>query len=148
MLPQGPCWRCRQRHLDCYRLQLPTHPRLAEGSLAPHPERPYRGHQLPIASQIGFSTDDQKSALGKAALRRLFFVIANRSRTYPLRKSDDMKIMQVQESIVDELRDHRVAVGGARGLCEHERSTRGASGDMQVQESIMDELRDHRVAVG
>ena len=46
-----------------------------------------------------------------------------------MRKSDDMKIMQVQESIMDELRDHRVAVGGAGGLCEHERSTRGACGN-------------------
>src|SRR5262244_1320126 len=47
LLPQGPCRRCRQRHPDCRRPQLPTHPRLAEEALAfnlprsvDHPNRP------------------------------------------------------------------------------------------------------------
>lgn len=58
LLPQRPRRRCRQRHPLSGRPQLPPHPRLAEGSLAPVPDHPHRRRQRPLTTQIGFLTDD------------------------------------------------------------------------------------------
>ena len=56
--PQRPRRRCRQRHPYRCRLQLPTHPRMAEGSLAPNPDRNIARLHHSISAQSGLLTDD------------------------------------------------------------------------------------------
>ena len=58
LLPQGPCRRCRQRHPDRRRPQLPTHPRLAEEPLALNLPRSVDRPNRPTNLQSGLLTTD------------------------------------------------------------------------------------------
>ena len=58
LLSQRTCRRCRQRHPHRSRLQLPTHPRMAENAFAPHPGTPDRLVRYQPATQSRFLTDD------------------------------------------------------------------------------------------
>jgi hypothetical protein len=57
---KGRAGRCCQRHPLRCRLQLPSHPRLAERFLAPRPDRTQRRNQRSVSPQISFLTDDYK----------------------------------------------------------------------------------------
>lgn len=57
-------WRRRQRHPLRRRAQLPTYPRLAEGSFAPNPDHDPVSMDQPISAHSGFLTDDQLFNLG------------------------------------------------------------------------------------
>ena len=56
LLPQGPCRRCRQRNPHRRRLQLPTHPRLAEEPLALNLPRSVDRPNRPTNLQSGLLT--------------------------------------------------------------------------------------------
>src|SRR5215204_5606086 len=58
LLPQRPRRRCRQHHPHRCRLQLPTHPCLAEGSLTQYSDRNIARLHDPISAQSGLLTDD------------------------------------------------------------------------------------------
>ena len=61
LLSQRSRRRCRQRHPHRCRLQLPTHPRMAEGSLAPNPDRNIARLHHSISEQSSLLTDDSLS---------------------------------------------------------------------------------------
>src|SRR5262249_13232893 len=62
LLPQGPCRRCRQRHPDRRRPQLPTHPRLAEEAVALNLPRSVGRPNRSTNPQSGFLTTDDVGA--------------------------------------------------------------------------------------